>query len=66
MVGGNGIGDILHQYSLTGLGLCHDECSLSFTDGREQVYDAYAGIRGGLVTAEGELLLGEERGKVLE
>ena len=33
MVGGDGIGNILHEDGLTGLGLCHDECTLSLTDG---------------------------------
>ena len=66
MVGGDGVGDVLHQHGLTGLWLCHDEGTLTFTDGREEIDDAYAGVRRGPVAAEGELLLGEERCQVLE
>ena len=38
MVGSNGVGDVLHQDGLTGLGLCHDEGTLAFADGGEEVY----------------------------
>ena len=66
VVGGDGVGDVLHQHGLTGLGLCHDEGTLTFTDGREEIDDAHAGVRRGPVAAEGEFLLGEERCQVLE
>ena len=42
MVGGNGVGDVLHENGLTRLGLRHDEGTLSIADGREQVNDACA------------------------
>ena len=32
MVGGDGVGDVLHQNGLTGLGLGHDEGTLAFSD----------------------------------
>ena len=51
MVGCDGIGDVFHQDGLTGFGLCHDEGTLAFTNGREEVDNADAGIGGCLVTA---------------
>ena len=66
MVSGDGIGDILHEDGLTRLGLCDDECTLAFTDRREQVDDAHAGIGGILVAAECEFLFREERSQVLK
>ena len=66
VVGGYGVGNVLHEDGLTGLGLCHDECALALSDGREEVDDAHRGIGGGRVAAEGELLFGEKWGEVLE
>ena len=66
MVGGNGIGDILHQNRLTSLGLGNDQCALSLTNGGEEIDDTNTGVRRGLVATEGELLLREERSQVLE
>ena len=66
MVGRNGIGDILHQHSLTGLGLGHDEGTLTFTDRREEINHTNAGVGGLLVAAECEFLFREEWGEVLE
>ena len=66
MVGGNGVGDVLHENGLTRLGLCHDEGTLSLADGREQVNDACAWIGGHGVAAEIELLVGEEGCEVFE
>ena len=40
MVGGNGIGNVLHQEGLTCFGLGHNEGTLSFADGGEEVYHA--------------------------
>ena len=66
MVGCDGVGNILHQDGLTSLGLCDDECTLTFTDRGEEVDDTHAGIGRGLVAAEGELLFGEEWRQMLE
>ena len=66
MVGSDGVRDILHQYGFTGLGLGHNESTLTFTDRREEVDDTHAGVCSGLVATEYELFLGEERCQVLE
>ena len=65
IVGGNGIGDLLHQNRLTRFGLCDDECALSLADGRKQVDDA-AGQRCVAAVREFELFVGKERGEVLK
>ena len=66
MVGCYGIGDILHQYGLTRLGLGHDEGALSLTDRREEVYYAGREVGRGAVATECKFLVGEEWGKVFE
>ena len=66
MVGGNSVGNILHQNGFTSLGLSHDECTLTFTDRGEKVDDTYRRIGGCLVTAKRELLFWEQRRQVLE
>ena len=65
MVGGDGVGNVLHQDGLTGLRLCHDEGALSFADGSEEVHHACREVV--VVSfAEVELLIREERGEVVE
>ena len=59
VVGGDGIGNVFHQDRFTCLRLSHDECALTFTDRREEVDDANAGIRCLLVAAKIELLFWE-------
>ena len=59
VVGGDGVGYLLHEDGLTCLGLCHDECALSLADGGEEIDDAHAG-RVVIATAELELLIGEQ------
>ena len=66
MVGGDGVGDILHEDGLTSLRLGYDERTLTFTDRREEVDNTNAGVGGSLIATEGELLLGEEGREVLE
>ena len=66
MVSGDGIGNVFHQDGLTSLRLSDDECALTFTDRREEIDDANAGIRCRLVAAKLELLLWEERCQVFE
>ena len=66
MVGGDGVGDVLHQDGFTRLGLCHDEGALSFADGSKEVYHAGRERVAVIASAKRELLIGEERGKVLE
>ena len=66
MIGCNGIGDVLHQDGFTRLGLCHDKCTLSFSYGRKQVYDARWKVCCGRITTKIELLVGEQRRKMLE
>ena len=66
MVGGNGISNILHQDSLTCLWLSHNQCTLTFTDRREEVYNTNTGVRGSLIATKGKFLFWEEWGKVLE
>ena len=65
MVLGNGIGNFLHEERFTCLGLCHDKGALSLADRRKEVHNA-ARQAVTLAIAEAELLLGEERCKVLE
>ena len=65
IVGGNGVGDLLHQNRLTRFGLRDDECALSFADGRKQVDDA-AGQRCVAAVREFELFVGKEWGEVLK
>ena len=66
MVGSNGVGDILHQNSLTRLGLSHNERTLSLANRREQIYDTRRDVGGAAVTAESEFLFGEKRCEVLK
>ena len=66
MVCCNGVGNVLHQDCLTGLWLCDNECTLTFADRREYVYDACAQVCCSLIAAEIELLVREERSEVLE
>ena len=65
VVGGDGVGDVLEQDGLAGLGRGDDERTLTLADGSEHV--DYA--RGDVAHRPGgdvELLLGEEGGEVLE
>ena len=66
MIGCNGVGDVLHQDGFTRLGLCHNKCTLSFSYGREQVYDACRKVCCGRITTKIELFVGEQRRKMLE
>ena len=66
MIGSNGVGNIFHQNGLTCLGLCHDECTLAFADGREEVYYACGEVGGGWVATKVIFLFGEEWGEMLE
>ena len=66
MIGSDGVGDILHQDGLTRLWLSHDECTLTLTDRREEIDNTSAEVSGGTVATECELLVGEERCKMLE
>lgn len=66
MVGGDGVGDVLHQDGLTGLGLGHDEGALAFADGGEEVYHAGRERVAVSAFAKLELFVGEERREVLE
>ena len=65
----DGVGDILEQDSLTRLGLSDDQTTLSLTYGGKEVYDThrylvlYGGVTWGLKL---ELLVGEDRGEVVE
>ena len=58
IVGGNGVGDLLHQNRLTRFGLRDDEGALSLADGRKQVDDA-AGQRCVATVREFELFVGK-------
>ena len=40
VVASDGVGNVFHQQGLTRLGLCHDERTLSFADGSEEVHDS--------------------------
>ena len=40
VVGGDGIGDLLHEDGLAGAGRGHDQAALPFADGDQQVHDA--------------------------
>ena len=66
VIGCDGVGNVFHQDGLTRLGLCHDEGTLTFSDGREQVDDACREIGGAAVATEREFLFGEEWGEVFE
>ena len=66
MIGCNGVGDVLHQDGFTRLGLRHNKCTLSFSYGREQVYDACRKVCRGRITTKIELFVGEQRRKVFE
>ena len=60
-----GVGDLLEECGLTGLGLSHDEAALAFSDRCEEVDDACGESLLGMA-CEFELLVGEERGHGLE
>ena len=61
MIGSDSICNILHEYRLTGLWLCHDECALSLSDWREEIYDSCTWIGSCRITAKFEFLFWEER-----
>ena len=65
MVGGDGVGHLLQQDGLTGLGLGHDQAALSLADGGEEVHDA--GRDGAaFVPRDVELLVREQGREVVE
>ena len=66
VVGCDGVGNVLHQDGLTGLGLCHDEGALAFADGSEEVHYASRERVAVSAFAKLELFVGEERCEVLE
>ena len=66
MVGGNGIGYILHQNGLSRLGLGHNQCTLSLANGSKQVYNARTEVGGAGISRQAVLLVGEEWGEVLK
>ena len=66
MVGGNRVGDVLHQNGLTRFGLGDDEGTLTLSDGRKEIDDARREIRGFRVAAERVFFFGEERCEMLE
>ena len=66
MIGGNSVGDILHEHGFTGLRLGHNQGTLTFTDWREEIDNTNRWVGSGAIAAEGELLLGEQWCKVLE
>ena len=66
MVGGYGVCYVFHKNCLTCLRLCDDECALTFTDRREQVYNSCAEVCRSSVTAKSELLVREKRSEVFE
>ena len=65
MVGGDSVGNILHQDGLTRFGLCHQQGTLSFADGGKQVYDACRKV---VVMAftKFELFIGEKRSEMFK
>ena len=65
MVGGDGVGNVLHQHGLTGLRLGHEQGTLSLTDWGKQVYDT-GRERIVVSLAQLELLVREEGGEVFE
>ena len=66
MVGGNGIGHVLHEHGLTSLGLGDDQRALTLANRGEEIDDTRAQIGGGAVATEHVFLVGEERREVLE
>ena len=66
MIGRNGICYVFHQNRLTGLGLCDNQCALSFSNGREQVDDTCREVCRTWIAAEGELFFRKQRRKMLE
>ena len=66
MVGCYGICNVLHQDSLTRFGLSHDECTLSFADGREQIYDSCRKICCLRIATKRELFIREKGREVLK
>ena len=58
VVGGDGVGHLFQQDGLTGLGLSHNQATLAFADGGEEVHDA--GRDGAaFMPRDVELLVGE-------
>ena len=66
MVGGNGIGHVLHEHGLTSLGLGDDQRALTLANRSEEIDDTRAQIGGGAVATEHVFLIGEERREMLE
>ena len=67
VVGADGLGDVLENDGLAGLRRRHDEATLAFPQGRDQVDDARDQVRGTAVAAfEHEALFREQGGEVLE
>ena len=66
MIGCNGIGDILHQDSLTSFRLSYNQSTLSFTDRREKVYYTSRQLVAAISLAELELLIREKRSQMVE
>ena len=66
MVGSYGVGNVLHQDSLTRLWLSHNQCTLALTDRSKQVDNTHRRIRRCTVATECELLIGEEWRQVLK
>ena len=65
MVLGDGVGHIFEKQCLTCFRGSHDEAALTFADGSEHVYDA-GGHVAAVTACDVELLVGEQRGEVLE
>ena len=67
VVARDGLGDVLEQHRLAGLGRRHDEAALALPDRRREVDDPGGEILGAAVALlQGEAGLGKERGQVLE
>ena len=66
MVGGYGVGYILHEDGLTSLGLRYDERTLTLTYRGEEVHYSRGYVVGGFLSTEIEFLVWEEWGEVLE
>jgi hypothetical protein len=67
VVGGDGVGDVLHHHRLAALGRRHDQRALAAADGGDDVDDAAGDVLFALdVALQAHLLLGEQRRQVLE
>src|SRR6266516_2984828 len=60
----DGVGDLLHQRGLAGLGRRHDQAALALADGAHQVHDPGGDLR--RVVLQAQPLLRVQRGQVLE